>query len=151
MPDRANRHGLRALLVFFVLIASVSAAGPAFAGFTSAPSSPAMTISSASLAAPTGLSASSTGCVLNVSTKVKLTWTATSSSWADGYQIFRSTTNGGPYSSVGTVSGQSTTTFTDSSVAFLTTYYYVVQATKLNWRSANSSQASITTLSGLCL
>jgi len=141
-PVRAA--ALSVVLAFFLLSAS-----PAFASFSSSPSAASMTISSATLAAPTNLAASNS-CILSVSVKVKLTWTATSSTWADGYQIFRSTTNGGPYSSVGSVSGQSTTSFTDSSVAFLTTYYYVVQATKLNWRSPNSSQVSITTLSALC-
>jgi hypothetical protein len=49
------------------------------------------------------------------------------------------------------VSGRNTTTFTDSTVSFSTTYYYVVQSTKNNWRSVNSTQVSITTPSSLCI
>jgi hypothetical protein len=110
-----------------------------------------MTVASGTLATATSPSAANVSCVILGSTKVKLTWTATSSTWADGYQIFRAVVNGGPYSSVGTVSGQSTTTFTDGSVTFSTTYYYVIQATKNSWRSVNSAQVSITTPTTLCV
>jgi hypothetical protein len=89
--------------------------------------------------------------VAPTSTQVKLTWTATGSTWAGGYEIFRALTSGGPYSSLGTVAGQSTATWTDTSVSFATTYYYVVQATKNSWRSSNSNQASITTPTPLCV
>ena len=119
--------------------------------FNSAPSPPSMTVSSATLAAASGLGAANQNCVTLTSTQVKLTWTATSSTWADGYEIFRSLVNGGPYTSKGTVSGQSTVTWTDTTPLFLTTYYYVVQATKNNWRSSNSNQASITTPTALCV
>jgi hypothetical protein len=37
-----------------------------------------------------------------------------------------------------------------SGLAFLTDYSFVVQATKGNWRSANSAEVSRTTLSALC-
>jgi hypothetical protein len=139
------------IMVFAFVCVSLFHATSAFAAFNSSPSSPTMIVSSATLAAPTSPAASTVNCVVLGSTKVKLTWTATTSGWADGYQIFRSTTNGGPYSSVGTVSGQATTTFTDSSVSFSTTYYYVIQATKNNWRSPNSTQVTFTTPTALCV
>lgn len=146
------RNRARSLIgTLFLLVPLVAGTTPAFAAFTSAPSPPSMTIASATLAAPTGTSASNTNCVVALSIKVKVTWTATTSSFADGYQILRSTTNGGPYSVVGTVSGLNTVTYTDSSVTFSTTYYYVVRATKVNWTSANSNQATITTLNAVCL
>jgi len=143
----------RSLLGTALLLTAIvlTTASPAFAAFNSSPSAPSMSVSTATLASPTGASAANTGCVVSSSTKVKVTWTATTSTFADGYQVLRSTTNGGPYSVVGTVSGSNTTSYTDSSVAFLTTYYYVVRATKVNWTSANSNQASITTLTSLCL
>jgi hypothetical protein len=62
----------------------------------------------------------------------------------------RSTTDGGPYASVGTVSGQATTTFTDSTATLLTTYYFVVQSTRHLWRSVDSSQAAATVPLSLC-
>lgn len=81
---------------------------------------------------------------------VNLTWTATTSAFADGYEIDRASQSGGPYSPVGTVSGQSTTNYTDTTAGFSTTYYYVVRATKASWRSVDSGEASVTTLSTAC-
>lgn len=120
------------------------------ASFTTAPSA-AHSISTATLAAPSNASASVVVCVPLATRTVRISWTATASTWSDGYEVLRATVNGGPYSAVGTVSGQATVTYDDSSVASSTTYYYVVKATKLLWRSANSNQASITTPSALCV
>jgi len=55
-----------------------------------------------------------------------LTWTASTSSGVAGYQVYRATTSGGPYtllSSVGLA-----TSFADNTVVSGTTYYYVVTA-----------------------
>ena len=82
---------------------------------------------------------------------MNLSWTATTSTFADGYQVFRGTASGGPYSSIGTVSGRTTVTYVDSTAAFSTTYYYVVQAKYNQWRSANSNQGSVTTPNAVCL
>lgn len=148
---RRPAHIVGRVFVLTLMLSFLLHPTSALASFNSAPGAPAMTMSTGTLAAPSSPAASTVNCVVLGSTKVKLTWTATSSTWADGYQIFRATVNGGPYSSVGTVSGQSTTTFTDSSVSFSTTYYYVIQATKNNWRSANSTQVTFTTPTTLCV
>jgi hypothetical protein len=74
----------------------------------------------------------------------------TPSTFADGYEVLRSTTDGGPYASVGTVSGQATTTFTDTTATSLTTYYFVVQSTRHLWRSVDSTQAAATVPLSLC-
>lgn len=108
-------------------------------------------ISSAALAAPTGTTASRSTCTPLIQAQVLVTWTATSSTFADGYEILRSTTSGGPYTLIGTVSGHATTSFTDDTVAFSTTYHYVVRATRNQWRSPNSTQASVTTPNVLCI
>ncbi len=129
----------------------VQMAGVASGNWTSSPSPPSMTISTATLAAPTGPTASNGACVVLIQADVNLSWTATSSTFADGYEIFRSLTSGGPYTSIATVSGHTTTNYTDSTVAFSQAYHYVVQAKKNNWRSANSAQVSVTTPSSLCL
>jgi hypothetical protein len=67
------------------------------------------------------------------------------SSLATGYEIRRSTTNGGPYTAVGTTTA---TTYKDlgpvAGFTWATTYYYVVAATRGSW-STNSSQGSVTT------
>jgi hypothetical protein len=82
--------------------------------------------------------------------QVALSWTA--SVGADTnitYNVLRSTTNGGPYSTI--VIGQSGTNFTDSSSTDPssppvngTTYYYVVQALDNGGSPANSIQVSAT-------
>lgn len=102
-------------------------------------------ISSATIQPPTGLTATG-GCqTVVVGPKVTLNWTATTSAYATTYTIYRSTTNGGPYSSIASVA-TSQNTYTDTSVNLLsTTYYYVMKSNYLNWTSVNSTQASGTT------
>ena len=56
---------------------------------------------------------------------VKLNWQASNSSGVTGYNIYRSTTSGGYYALLGSVSNL---TYTDSTVQSGTTYYYVTTA-----------------------
>jgi fibronectin type 3 domain-containing protein len=69
--------------------------------------------------------------------QVGLSWSA--SSGATSYNVQRSTTSGGPYTSIGT---PTTTSYTDTGVTNGTTYYYVVAAVNAAGQSANSSQVS---------
>ncbi len=78
---------------------------------------------------------------MNPSHSVTLTWTASTSSGVTGYYVFRSTTNGGPYTQI-TSTAVTGTTYTDSSVTALTTYYYVVTTLVGSTQSGYSSQAS---------
>ncbi|MHB8510551.1 MAG: hypothetical protein ACYDCC_00055 [Actinomycetota bacterium] len=138
------------LVVVFIVTAgfTMSIAWASLSSTTSA----SMTITSATLQPPTSLTAVFGTCTIHPAKQsVNLSWTATSSTFADGYEILRSTTSGGPYTSLGTVSGQSTVAYTDSTVAASTTYYYVVQSTKSNWLSVNSNQASVATKTVLCV
>jgi hypothetical protein len=129
------------------LLAAVGAlTPPVSATWQSSQSGGPQTVSAGTLEPPTGTAA----CVQLLPTRVRVTWTATPSSFADGYEVLRSTTDGGPYASVGTVGGQATTTFTDTTATSLTTYYYVVQATRHLWRSVDSVQASATVPLSLC-
>jgi hypothetical protein len=57
---------------------------------------------------------------------------------ATSYQVKRSTTSGGPYTTVGT---SATTSYTDTSVTNGTIYYYVVAAVNTAGAGANSNQA----------
>jgi len=98
------------------------------------------------LAPPTALSAA-VGCVaIILIPRVTLTWTASPSTFAAGYDILRSTVSGGPYSQVGTASGGATTTFADTaSLGLNITYFYVIRARRTNWVSATTSQVSAKT------
>jgi hypothetical protein len=70
---------------------------------------------------------------------VALSWTASTSSNVASYNIYRSTTSGGPYSEIDTVP-ESTTTFTDTAVTDGQTYYYVT--TTVNADSQESSYSN---------
>ena len=86
-------------------------------------------------AAPTGLSASASS-----SSQINLSWSA--SSGATSYTVLRSTTSGGPYSSVGT---SGTTSFSNTGLSCNTTYFYVATASNGTCSSGNSTQAQATT------
>ncbi len=67
-----------------------------------------------------------------------LDWAATSSPWADGYEVAWGTSPGGSYPTTAT-----TPSLTYTTPALGTgTYYFVVRAYKGNWRSANSNEVS---------
>ena len=68
-------------------------------------------------AVPSGLTATAGNALINLS------WNA--SPGATNYNLMRSTVNGGPYTNVASLTG---TSYTDTSVANGTTYYYVVAA-----------------------
>src|SRR5262249_41151001 len=57
---------------------------------------------------------------------VALSWTASTSTGVAGYNVYRGTTSGGPYTLLAAVG--STTIYTDSTVVSNQTYYYVVTA-----------------------
>jgi hypothetical protein len=86
-------------------------------------------------AAPTGASASASS-----QTQVNVSWGAVSG--ATSYTVLRSTTSGGPYSSVGT---SATTSFANTGLSCNTTYYYVVTASNGTCSSGNSAQVQATT------
>ncbi|HXF57151.1 MAG TPA: hypothetical protein VNO34_06205 [Actinomycetota bacterium] len=147
-PEASEAKGrMRVRAAAFVLIVGVALsqwARPALGvlGASRAVGSNAFT--TATLEPPTGLAASAS-CAGLLAAKVSLTWTATVSTFADGYDVHRSTTDGGPYTKIAHLSGRGTTSYTDQSVALGTTYYYVVQATAVSWTSGNSGQAQATT------
>jgi len=83
---------------------------------------------------PTGLSATPGN------TQIALSWNA--SAGAANYNVKRSTTPGGPYTTIGP--NVTATSYTDTTVANGTTYYYVVSAVNVDGESANSSEVSAT-------
>jgi fibronectin type 3 domain-containing protein len=68
---------------------------------------------------------------------VDLTWNASAD--ATGYNIYRGTVSGGPYTMINS-SSDSTTAYTDSTVVSGTTYYYV--ATAVNSESQESGYSN---------
>jgi hypothetical protein len=89
---------------------------------------------------PTVLSVNGTG-TQPVQHSVLLNWTASISPNIDGYNIYRSGKSGGPYSKLNP-SLNSDTSYTDTTVANGSTYYYVTTAVNSNSQeSAYSNQA----------
>ncbi len=88
--------------------------------------------------APTGLSATPGN------SQVSLTWSA--SSGATSYHVKRSTTTGGPYTSV---NSPATTSYSDTGLTNGTKYYYVVSAVNASGESANSTEANATPASAV--
>ena len=93
-------------------------------------------ITTATLAAPTNLFAAAGSNTIN------LTWTATTSPSATGYQILRATSSGGPYTLISTVTGGATTSVSDSTASG--TVYYVLRSIVQNWTSTTSNEATAT-------
>lgn len=126
-------------------------AGMAFASFGRSTSA-SHSVSTATLASPTNLAVTNGTCVIGVSVALNLTWTATTSTWADGYHVLRSTTSGGPYTVVATLPGFATTAYVDAGLAFNTMYHYRVRAYDgATWRSVETAQVSKRTATSLCV
>ena len=127
------RSGLLVVLLGAALVLAVAPTN-ALGLFTGSRAVAANSISTNTLAPPTGLAASVSG------TSVTLTWTATPSSFASGYNVLRSTTSGGPYTQIAQVTPRTTLTYVDSTVTAGTTYYYVLRAYYQSWLSTPTAQ-----------
>ena len=130
-----------AMIVAAIIGASAGATG---ARFTDGGGVNSNSFSSATLQPPTGLGAAA-ACVGLGNAKITLTWTATTSTFADGYDVYRGTASGGPYSNIAHVTGRTTVSYVNTGLTTNKTYYYVLQSTAYGWTSANSGQASATT------
>ena len=129
-------------------VALVLLAAPVLALIGDADAVTSNTFTAATLQPPTSLTA--TASCQFLSPRITLNWTATTSTGAVGYKVFRGTVNGGPYSEIATVAGRTTTSYLDTGVNLNTRYYYVLQSYVQNWRSADSNQATAQTAL-LCL
>ena len=132
----------------FVVVAAtaflVAITIPAFAVFIRSETVQSNAISTATLSPPTSPSATAS-CDGPGSAKIVLAWTATASSFADGYDAYRSATIGGPYTTIGHVSGRTSTTYSDPALSLGASYFYVVQTTGNNWTSVDSSEVQALT------
>jgi autotransporter-associated beta strand protein len=103
------------------------------AGYESEPSSIATATPSASIDAPTGLAGAP------VSTGANLTWNPVAG--ATHYRVKRSTTSGGPYTTI--ANNLLAPSHGDTGLTNGTTYFYVVSAFNGSIESANSAQISV--------
>ncbi len=133
-------RALRWLIVAVLLVQVVGYVRGTSAGLTAHTSNPSSSFGATALTPPTSLI---------VSGSAGLSWTATTSSWATGSRVFRSTVSGGPYTQIAEIANLSTTTYADNPGSG--TFYYVVQSyyggNGANWTSVDSNQASVTIVS----
>jgi len=130
---RGTAVGLGLLAIFWL-------AAPARAAWTSSAAGSASARATTIL--PTGTLTATCGVV---SASVKLDWAATSSPWADGYEVAWGTSPGGSYPTTATTPSL---TYTTPALG-IGTYYFVVRAYKGSWRSANSNEVSKSVISVL--
>jgi fibronectin type 3 domain-containing protein len=83
---------------------------------------------------PTGLAATAVSA-----NRIDLAWNAVNGAYS--YTLMRSTTSGGPYTTLAT--GVLPTSFSDTSVSPRITYYYIVMGVNSGGQSANSAEASV--------
>jgi hypothetical protein len=98
-----------------------------------------VTVTSNATNSPTTISLSGTG--VQAAYQVTLSWTASTSS-VIGYDVYRSTASGGPYTEL-TTAPVTTTSYVDSTVQAGDTYYYAV--TSVNSSNVQSALSSPTT------
>lgn len=145
------RRGFVALSLAATMVLAVGVPTPAGALLddTATPST-GMSLGTNTLAEPTGLTLTRGTCSTLTGDSLNISWSASASSWADGYDILRSLTGSGPFLQIAHV-GAGTYFYNDANLAFSTSYYYRVRATKANWTSSELSTATITTRNILCL
>jgi hypothetical protein len=136
---------MAARIYALVILALVSAAllmltVTSGASFTAPTTNPSNQLATATLVAPTGVSAT----VQSNGGTVRVAWTATSSTWASGHRVYRATSAGGPFSQIQQIAGRTTVTYDD--VPGVGTFFYVVRgyydSNGANWASVDSAQAS---------
>lgn len=129
---------------------AVGSAAPAAWGSFVEQASASASFSAAVLAPPTNVATSTPTC-LATGYSSQLAWTASASTWLDGYEVAMGTLSGGPYTVVARPTGVSptATSRTLSGLARRTTYYVVVRTTRSSWR-AESAQVTVTTPAKNC-
>jgi hypothetical protein len=136
-----------AVLLLLVPLSEASAAWNGWADGTAA----SLTLHAATLQPPTEVTTSRGLCVLGVADAVVVTWVPSTTPGVAGYEVLRAAQLAGPYSVIGTVTGRTATTYTDTTLPFNTTYYYVVRSLVALWRSDETAAVSRRTRSSLCL
>jgi len=122
-------------VVMLVLAAlAIPSVHPSLARFSDADTSGGA-VAADTLGPPTGLAAVG-------GASVTLIWTPTVDTYATGYDVRRGSVDGGPYSSVATVTPGAAATTTDAPGTG--TWHYVLRSLYQSWASADSGQATAT-------
>jgi hypothetical protein len=129
--------GIVALLILLTLTLGLTAATAAFRKSTAGS---AMSISSNTLAPPASTTLTRNWCFAGIAANVTISWTASPSAYATGYDVLRGTATGGPYT-LQTSVGSGTLSYTQT-ISTGSSLYYVVRASFLSWRSANSTEVT---------
>ena len=79
----------------------------------------------------------------NAGNQPQIFWVASTSGDVTGYNVYRSTQTGGPYSPIGSTSA-AVTTFADPNAPSGNTFFYVVRAVAGGVESVNSNEVSVT-------
>lgn len=111
------------------------AIGSSSAAFNNATSSTGNSFAVETLEPPSSLDAVASG------SDAELSWDVTPDVWADGYEIWRSTTPGCCYALYDTVAGQPTSSYTDVGAGG-GAYSYVVRSSSMSWRSTDTNENS---------
>lgn len=132
-----------ATVVALAVSASVLAGAVAVAAYGDGASASA-TMSTATLAPPSGLSVT-TACVgLLQGSKATLSWTATPSTFAEGYTLERR--RGATLETTVTITPRTTTSYVDSPLSNNTSYTWTLWATAHSWTSTAVSVSGTTPL-----
>lgn len=108
-------------------------------------------LSTATLGPPTAPAVLPGVCVAGSSDGATVTWAATASTWADGYEVLRATSSNGAYSVAATAAGRLTTVALVGGLSFSTTWWFTIRATKAQWRSVTTSPVPLLTRTSACL
>ena len=142
-----ERHAARRVVAVAIIAGALAAPAVAAAAFDDSATA-AGSVTTDVLLPVTALTAGAGTCTAFSGDRIVLSWTASASTWRDGYEVGRATTAGGPYTVIANVSA-ATTTYTDGLLSFSTTYHYVVRTKRNAWRSVDVT-ASRTTRNALC-
>jgi hypothetical protein len=77
--------------------------------------------------------------------RVDLSWRPSASTDADGYEIFRGTSPGGPFELIAVVDGRGRVAHADRGLGSSTSFHYVVRTVRGDHRSPQSAEASAQT------
>jgi len=119
-----------------LLLAEAAFVGAVAGTYSDQASVSANTFSIDTLDPPTGLTAGVYDDMLLIM------WTSTVDTYASGYYVLRSTTTGGPYSSIATVTPSTEQYYYDWTATPGIRYYYVLQTYFQNWLSVYSNEAN---------